>query len=130
VVREVLRSVRPLTGLSKISKTKDQYPLVLMWIEHMVALIEQDMIAPAIALLLLSLSFAALRLETIPSKTRSDLLRISFFLVWELYQARTKGRAPFPETAFQGEKTTVFTSRCQDWPFRLFLKMDCSSTLV
>jgi hypothetical protein len=90
----------------------------------------RDGIAPAIALLPLSLRFAALRLETIPSKIRSDLLRISFFIVWEFSHARTKGVALFPETAFQGEKKTVFPLRSQNSSFPVFLKMYWSSESV
>jgi hypothetical protein len=87
-VRAILDLQAPLTDLSPLGKMRDVYPIVLMRVEHIVALIEQDTIPEAVALLPMSLCFAAIRLETITRETRSTLLRINFFLAWKLYEMR------------------------------------------
>jgi hypothetical protein len=60
----------------------------------------------------MSLCFAAIRLETITRETRSTLLRISFFLVWKLYEMHKLWVDKKPEKAAKGSPVyvTIFTT--------------------
>jgi hypothetical protein len=49
------------------------------------------------------------------SSTRCDLLRISFFIVSTVHQARKNGMDPFPETGDHGQETTLLASQ---WTIR------------
>jgi hypothetical protein len=113
-VRAILHLEAPLDDLSPLGKMRDAYPLAIMRVENIVALIGQDAIIEAIARLPMTLCFAAIRLESIPRETRSYLLRISFFLVWKVREMREIGIDPNPETAKQ-DSITIFTSR---WTIR------------
>jgi hypothetical protein len=94
---------------------RDAYPLVMMGIHNLVSLIEHGAIAEAISLFPLCLSLHAIRLETIARETRTDLLRISFFLVWRLYQLKRDKIDKNPEKSAKGGKRTIFTSQ---WALR------------
>jgi hypothetical protein len=87
-VPKILGYGPPLTDLSQVGKMRDFYPLVIMRIENLVALINHDAIAEAIALLPLSICLSAARLETITTQTRDYMLQVSLYMVWELYSAR------------------------------------------
>jgi hypothetical protein len=113
-VLEVLGLGPPLTDLTQVGKMKDCYLLTIMRIENIIALIEQDATAEAAALLPLPLCLSATRLETITTETRNYMLRVSLFLVWELYQARKdrNKRDQWPEKPSAGaEKITIFRSQ-------------------
>jgi hypothetical protein len=88
---------------------KDVYPLVIARIEHMITVLLNDVTAEAVVGLPLSLCFNAIRLETIGRETRIFLLRICFFLVRNLYEAKKSGRDPNPETS-KKKKPKIFTS--------------------
>jgi hypothetical protein len=105
----------PLTDLSQVGKMRDAYPLVLTRIENILQLIDQNVFPEAVALLLLSLCFNAMRLETITRETRIDLLRIAFFLVWKLDELRIQGVDTNSEKPRGGGKRTIFTS---EWVVR------------
>jgi hypothetical protein len=79
------------------------YPLVLPRFENIVALTENGAIAEAVALLPLSLSFKIARLETITRVTRTDLLRISFFIVRRLCEYRQTGVDTNPEATSKAD---------------------------
>jgi hypothetical protein len=115
MVRDILLLGPPLADLSTVGKMRDYYPLVLMRVQNIIALIEHDCYAAAITLIPLSFVLAAVRLETISLRTRCDLLRISFFIVSTLHQARKNDTDLFTETANHGQKTTLFTSQ---WTIR------------
>jgi hypothetical protein len=61
-VLEVLGLGPPLTDLTQVGKMKAGYPLTIMRTENIVALIEQDATAEAVALLPLSFCLSAIRL--------------------------------------------------------------------
>jgi hypothetical protein len=92
---------------------RDAYPLVVTRMENIVELIDRGAIAKAVALLPLSLCFNAIRLETISRGMRTDLLRISFFLVRKLYEFRRNriGSNPERTSKIGGRRVTVFTSQ-------------------
>jgi hypothetical protein len=98
------------TDLAPLGKMRDSYPLAMTRVENILALIDNDAIAAAIALLPLSLAFNAIRLETIAKQTRTDLLRISFFIVRKVYENRVTGTDTLPETTSeeQNAEITVF----------------------
>jgi hypothetical protein len=100
------------TDLTPLGKMRDAYPLAMMRLENMVALIENHAIAEAVAMLPLSLTLNAVRLETIPPATRTRLLRISFFLVRKLYELKQNGSDPSPETTNteKNQRITIFLS--------------------
>jgi hypothetical protein len=112
-IRAILGLGAPLTDLTPLGKMRDIYPLVLTRFENIVALIENGAIAEAVALLPLSVSFNAVRLETITRVTRTDLLRISFFIVRKLYEFKQTGLDTNPETTSKAENRliTIFTSQ-------------------
>jgi hypothetical protein len=99
------------TDMSPLGKMRDAYPLAMARLENIVALIDHDAIAEAVALLPLSLTLNAIRLETIPSTTRTNLLTISFFLVRDLFESKANGTDTNPETTPSG----------QDLPITIFL---------
>jgi hypothetical protein len=93
---------------------RDYYPLTIMRVENIVALIEQDTTVKAIALLPLSLYLRPIRLETITTETREYMLRVNFFLVWELYQAgkgKDKRDQLLERPSIAAEKITIFRSQ-------------------
>jgi hypothetical protein len=100
------------TDLTPLGKMRDAYPLAMMRLENMVALIEHDAIAEAVAMLPLSLTLNAVRLETIPPITRTLLLRTSFYLVRKLYELKQSGVDTNPETtnAEKNHRITIFLS--------------------
>jgi hypothetical protein len=110
-VHEILGFGPALTDLSPIGKMRDAYPLVMMGIRNLVALIDHGAIAETISLLPLCLSLHAIRLETIARETRTDLLRINFFLVWRLYQLKRDKMDKNPEKSAKGGKRTIFSSQ-------------------
>jgi hypothetical protein len=77
---------------------RDVYPLVITRIEHMITLLQNNATAEAVAWLLLSLCFNAVRFETITRETGLFMLHVSFFMVKNLY-AKKSGQGPNPETS-------------------------------
>jgi hypothetical protein len=116
-VRDILGSGPPFTDLSHLGKMTDAHPLIVTRIQNIIELIDRNAIAEAIALLPLSLCFNAIRLETISRETRSDLLRISFFLVRKLHEFRKSWIDSNPETTskIENRRITIFT---RQWTIR------------
>jgi hypothetical protein len=110
-LRQILGYGPPLNDMTATGKMRDFYPLVIMRLENVIALMEQNAHAEAVALLPLSFCFNAIRLETITTQTRFDMLCISFMLVWELLKARTSAAHQCPEKSAPGAQTTLFTSQ-------------------
>jgi hypothetical protein len=73
------------------------YPVVLVRVENIITLIDDGAVVEAVALLTLTLCLNAIRPETISQKTRSTLLRISFFIVWKLHDWREQGIDQLPK---------------------------------
>jgi hypothetical protein len=111
-ILDILGRGPAFTDVPPLGKMRDAYPLAMMRLENIVALIENDAIAEAVAMLPLSLTVNAVRLETIPSTARTRLLKISFFLVRKLYELKENGLDPNPETtsAEENHPVTIFLS--------------------
>jgi hypothetical protein len=91
-MRRLLLLGAPLIDLSPVGKMRDIYPLVITRIEYMTTLLLKDATTEAVVGLLLSLSFNAIRLETISRETQIFMPRIYFFLVRNLYEAKNRDR--------------------------------------
>jgi hypothetical protein len=112
-VDEILPLKAPLQDLCPVGKMRDSYPLAIMRVENLLALIRGGAVTEAVTLLPMTLCLGAVRLETIPRETRSYLLQVSFWLVWKLREMRQIGVDKNPETVMKGtgNPVTVFTSQ-------------------
>jgi hypothetical protein len=110
------------------------YPLVLIRVENVMSLIDDGAIAEAVAARTLTLCLNHIRLETIRRKTRFTLLRISFFIVWKLYDWREKRIDRLPEKTVKRKPVTVFTSqwllRSLDTVMGLMLALETNDRLA
>jgi hypothetical protein len=114
IMREILELGSPLTDLSQVGKMKDAYPLVITRVDHMNMLFQRGAVAEAVAWLPLSLCFNAIRLENITRETRTFMLRISFFMVWHLYERKRLKLDKNPQMSRKKKKTvklTIFTTQ-------------------
>jgi hypothetical protein len=84
-----------------------------MRIENIIEWIDGGAIAEALAFLPLSLCFNAIHLKTISHGMRTNLLRISFFLICKLYELRRNQVDSNPERTSKigGRRFTIFTSQ-------------------
>jgi hypothetical protein len=116
-IHAILGLGAPVTDLTPLGKMRDIYPLVLTCFEDIIARIDNGAIAEAVAFLPLSLSFNAVRLETIIRVTRTDLLRISFFIVRQLYESKQTREDTNPETTSK-ESERAITIITSQWTLR------------
>jgi hypothetical protein len=110
-LRQVLGYGPPLTDLTATGKMRDFYPLVMMRVDNVIALMDHGAHAEAVALLPLSLCLNGVRLETITTQTRCEMLQISFLIVWELLKGRRSVAYQCPEKGVPGSQTRPFTSQ-------------------
>jgi hypothetical protein len=89
---------------------RDEYPLAPVRIENILVLVNGEAIAEATALLPITLCLSAVRPDATPRDSRSHLLRISFFLVWNTREMRDHEIDRKPENMEKGH-VTVFTSQ-------------------
>jgi hypothetical protein len=112
-MRRILGLTAPLTDLTPVGKMRDAYPLVIARVEHINKLLENDAIAEAVVWLPLCLCFNAVRLENITRSTRVFMLRISWFLVWHIYERKRTRVDNCPQVPTKKTKLrlTIFTSQ-------------------
>jgi hypothetical protein len=117
VMRRILGLKGPLTDLTQLGKMRDAYPLVIARVEHINKLFQNDAIAEAVVWLPLCLSLNAVRLENITPSTRVFMLRISWFLVWHIYDRKRTRVDTGPQLPTKKIKLglTIFTSQ---WSIR------------
>jgi hypothetical protein len=117
VMRQILRLGAPLNDLTKVGKMRDAYPLVIARVDHINKLFDNDAIAEAVVWLPLCLCFNAIRLENITRGTRLFMLRVSWFMVWHIYERKRKRVDNCPQNPTKTTKLrlTIFTSQ---WSIR------------
>jgi hypothetical protein len=127
IMREILKLGAPLTDLSQVGKMRDAYPLVITRVEHMNMLFQKGAVAEAVAWLPLSLCFNAIRLENITRETRTFMLRISFYMVWHLYERKRLKLDKNPQMSKKKKKTVKLTIFTSQWSVRF---LDTSLLLI
>jgi hypothetical protein len=97
---------------------RDAYPLVISRVENINKLFENDAIMEGLVWLPVCLVFNAIRLDTIGRATRLFMLRVSWFMFWDLYDRKKRKVDKNPPTGrIKGHKLTVFTSQ---WSIHFF----------
>jgi hypothetical protein len=115
LMREILRLGAPLADLTQVGKMREAYPLVITRVDHMNKLFQRGALAEAVAWLPLSLCFNAIRLENITRDTKTFMLRISFFLVWHLYDRKRRKLDKNPQMSRRKRKTVKLTIFTSEW---------------